>query len=1070
MKYQLSTILLFCAAVVLPTGCGSGGGVATPGPNPSGLPQLGELWSMVQNSGAPDSDGDYLPDDVEQFIGTDPMHRDTDRDGLPDNYEIFGDGYFLDKAFVPDEDRDAKIAARDADDDSDGINDGEVKDTDEDGVPNYLEVYGYTYEWMSGRFLKWNGDPNVEHWFTDPLQKSTDQDAFPDGTEVSGKVMDVAVESPGDDPLVPACPNLVVKLEGYAVTLNEEITYTDGGSLSKGTTWSRETTETHSRSTEQNWEVGAEASFSLTDIGVSFHANYGESYTNTQSSSTAVSVGSSVLDETNWSRARSLNPTDAAHIKLFLKVYNLGTAAASNIVPTLTLRIGGLNVATFEPGNAQINMLIPGGIYPPDPGVRWVVDSVDTGVGITPLALTMDELRALERGAPVSTSVTQLKADVMRMAGDEGWVYAGDWSEYAARCDAVGTTIRVETDDGSFAHYVVYSDDAPSAPRTTLRDALERIGLGEGSLFHYYDNDGAPQVTSLEDYNFLVDQKTLISNGWNLDVQPAVAPHADYDIGDTVLGPDSSIFIKAPRPVVDTGPVIHYASVDAQDMSVKTCVSDYQGVVLAEFVDKDGVPFVMTEEMADSGFFYFRPNPAYVFDGTEQIIAYSVADQTGSRQVDVVFYPQPKDPVINAITLDLAGGKIYANVTNLAPTFPIQWVRALHSGLDGGYLELEEPVNAYEDPDGWVAKLPAGWSSENIKVVAFVTDGIYAEQVVESGSVIKPLSFGSTTLYAQFDWTWTDEWKTTGLDLDVPQTKGSGWKDYSKIFSVPYDVTHWWKNDIEWRLGFTAAFETMVGADFTAVTRDEIIGKVPSGPPAGTVHTNYSLNDIFVLRTDVGNYAKLQVAKTKDDSSSFYHWRNRYLTMDYVVFGPPQANAGADQIVRVDPDNETVKLNGAASAGANSYSWSFTTRPAGSTATLIAASTATPSFIPDEEGLYVIELEVDGNPELVDETKVNVLLPVADAGSDSTVAVFYFFTDAALVLDGAASEGATSYEWDWTSRPVGSVATLDKRFTAAPEFKPDIAGDYIVKLWINRGDGTKYESEATVTIHVLEVK
>ena len=99
-----------------------------------------------------------------------------------------------------------------------------------------------------------------------------------------------------------------------------------------------------------------------------------------------------------------------------------------------------------------------------------------------------------------------------------------------------------------------------------------------------------------------------------------------------------------------------------------------------------------------------------------------------------------------------------------------------------------------------------------------------------------------------------------------------------------------------------------------------------------------------------------------------------------------------------------------------------------------------------------------------------MLLPEADAGADSTVAVFYFFTDAALVLDGAASEGATSYEWDWSSRPAGSGATLDKRFTAAPEFKPDIAGDYIVKLWINRGDGTKYESEATVTIQVLDVK
>jgi hypothetical protein len=1038
MKHRLSTALLVCMAVAVPgvlAGCGGSGAIVS-NLNPSGLPQLGELWKAVQNSNAPDTDGDYLPDDVEQQVGTDPQHRDTDRDGLPDNFEIFGDGYFHDKEFVPDNDRDAIIAARDADDDSDGVNDGEVTDTDGDGVANYLETYGYTYEWLSGRFLKWNGDPQVEHWFTDPLQKSTDQDAFEDGTEVSLQVMDVAVEPPGDDPLVPACPNIIVKLQGYSVTL----------------------------------EVGAEASFSLTDIGVSFHANYGESYTNTQSTSTAISVGSSVLDESNWSRARSSNPTDAARIKLFLKVHNLGTAAASNIVPTLTLRIGGLNVATFEPGNAQINMLIPGGVYPPGPGVYWVVDSIDTGVGITPLALTMDELRALERGAPVSTYVTQLKADVMRMTAEEGWVYAGDWSEYAARCDAVGATIRVETGDGSFAHQVVYSDDAPSAPRVTLRDALDRIGLREDNLFSYYDKDGAPQVTSLEGYNFLIDQATLIRNGWNMDVRPVEAPHAAYDIGDTVLGPSSSIFIKAPRPVADTGPVIHYASVDVLDTSVKTCVSDYQGVETVEFVDKDGVTFIMIEEMADSGFFYFMPDPDYVFDGTELVVATNVANQTEALRVEVVFYPQPMDPIINTIILDLAGGQIYANVTNPAPTFPVQWVRAIHPGLDKGFLDLEEPVNSYEDPDGWVAKLPAGWSSENIKIVAYIAEGIYAERMVSSGSVIKPLSFGSVDLYAEFDWTATDEWYTSALDLDEPWGTGT-WRTYVYAFPEPFEVYHWWHNNIEWKLTFNAAFETMVGADFNAITRDQIIGKVPSGPAAGPVNTAYSLNDIFVLRTDLGNYAKLLVAKTKDDSKGWpYEWRNRHLTMDYVVFGPPQANAGADQDVDLDPDNETVNLNGAASAGANSYVWTFVSRPAGSAAALTGATTATPSFIPDLEGLYVVELEVDGNSALVDQTNITVSFPVADAGSDQTVSLFYFFTDDPIALDGSASTGAISFEWEWVSQPTGSTASLSKRYTAAPEFKPDIAGDYVVKLWINRGDGTKYESEATVTIHVLEVQ
>jgi hypothetical protein len=205
------------ALLALTVGCdGNGGPVAL---NQSGLPQLGELWVMVQNSTQPDSDGDHLPDDVEQLVGTDPTDRDTDRDGLTDNFEIFGYGYYDPLDFVPDHDLDGNIAPVDGDDDGDQINDGEVIDTDEDGVANYLEYYGYTYDWMTGRFLAWNGDPDVEHWCTDPIQYSTDQDPFSDGAEASSTVMDVAVQAPGNDPLVPAYPNIVVRLEGYAVTM-----------------------------------------------------------------------------------------------------------------------------------------------------------------------------------------------------------------------------------------------------------------------------------------------------------------------------------------------------------------------------------------------------------------------------------------------------------------------------------------------------------------------------------------------------------------------------------------------------------------------------------------------------------------------------------------------------------------------------------------------------------------------------------------------------------------------------------------------------------------------------------
>ncbi|MHC4973092.1 MAG: PKD domain-containing protein [Planctomycetota bacterium] len=1076
---------LFLAALV--AGCDGSNPIAM---NQSGLPRLGELWQMVQDSSAPDTDGDYLPDDVEGMVGTDPTDRDTDRDGLTDNFEIFGYGYFDPDDFVPDLDNDGNVAPVDGDDDGDGINDGEVIDTDEDGVANYLEYYGYTYDWMTGCFLVWNGDPGVEHWFTDPIQWSTDQDAFSDGMEVSGEGMDPAVEAPGNEPLVPASPNIVVELQGYAVTLNEDITYTEGGSLAKGSTWNRETSVTNSRSTERSWEVGMEAEFSTTSIGVTFHANYGESYTNTQTTSTAVSVGGSVLDEQNWSRARSMNPTDAARIKLFLKVRNYGTACVSNIIPTLTLRIGGLNVATFEAGNAQINMLVPGAEYPTDQGVHWVVDSIDTGTGITPLSLTMDELRALERGAPVNIAVTQVLADVMLMDGPEGgWTRAGDCNEYLARCDAVGANLRVEVagpegspENGSFVHYLVYADDTPSAPEVTLGDALRRIGLREDGLLAYYDTEGNPRTTSLENYTFVFDQQTLIDNGWDLGTYPVTPPYPDFPIEETVLGPDSSVYVKAPRDAGDAGPVIHYANVDPPTGEVRVCASDYQGIDRVEFVDKDLIPYLMTEELADTGFFFLIPDPEYVFDGSEKVVVTNVAEQTATRGVDVVFYPQPAEPVFNSVLLDLGASppRIYANITNPSPQFPIQWVKVFHpllgEGSKQGYLELGEPVNAYEDPDGWDAALPMGWTFTNLKLVAFVGEGFYAEHFVSQTEVEDVLRAGTVTVFAQFDWTDADEWRTGKFDADTGGTSTTNWKYSADKISSTHEITHWCTqgSDDMWRLTFNTPF-AKITEDFEEADRELILNYLAGATTDDEV--NYDTNDVYVFETSDGDLAAFEIVSNSTDRRAWpTEDRRSWLKIKYVVYSNPRADAGSDQDVVVRPTAETVRLNGSASVGATSYLWSFTQYQGSSEPALTPnATTATPEFVPAEEGVYKLQLKINNDSTKTDDVVVNVSFPTADAGDNRTIPVFYS-TDDPIALDGTGSAGADTWEWDWDSsasnggRPAGSTASLSKRFTATPEFTPDEPGDYVIKLVINPGKGTKYEHEATVTITVQEVK
>ena len=74
---------------------------------------------------------------------------------------------------------------------------------------------------------------------------------------------------------------------------------------------------------------------------------------------------------------------------------------------------------------------------------------------------------------------------------------------------------------------------------------------------------------------------------------------------------------------------------------------------------------------------------------------------------------------------------------------------------------------------------------------------------------------------------------------------------------------------------------------------------------------------------------------------------------------PPVANAGADQAVAT---GATVTLNGAGSGDSDgdtiAFQWAFTLRPANSTATLIGATTAAPTFLTDLPGSYNAQLTV----------------------------------------------------------------------------------------------------------------
>ena len=191
-----------------------------------------------------------------------------------------------------------------------------------------------------------------------------------------------------------------------------------------------------------------------------------------------------------------------------------------------------------------------------------------------------------------------------------------------------------------------------------------------------------------------------------------------------------------------------------------------------------------------------------------------------------------------------------------------------------------------------------------------------------------------------------------------------------------------------------------------------------------------------------------------------------------VLNVPPVANAGSAQSVT---RGSVVTLNGSGTDAGGlplTYSWSFTSKPAGSRAALSSATVAKPTFTADVAGAYVLNLVVSNDESNSAAVTVTITAsaanakPVAYAGFNRPFVTSADVTKNVVTLDGSASSDANgdalTYRWAFVAIPNGSGAALSSATAQKPTFTADKTGDFVIELIVN--DGIVDSTAVRVTI------
>ena len=207
---------------------------------------------------------------------------------------------------------------------------------------------------------------------------------------------------------------------------------------------------------------------------------------------------------------------------------------------------------------------------------------------------------------------------------------------------------------------------------------------------------------------------------------------------------------------------------------------------------------------------------------------------------------------------------------------------------------------------------------------------------------------------------------------------------------------------------------------------------------------------------------------SKPDSANIYVYPAEGYAYPVAVAGPDQVVSAGSQVTLDAEDSIEVDSRPL------TYNWQFYSIPPGSVATLQDATSTTPFFTADVDGVYVVQLEVDNGERNSNDTALIGLYgesidrrnqdrtvihafsqnskPVADAGADRVMPA----NTLSIPLDGSNSYDLDNdpipYRWWVKSAPAGSNASIDNATDPdSASLLTDMPGTYVVGLGVSSG-------------------